>query len=758
MQLHAFAPWNDFRDRDAFAVEIPGFDEPLAACFCGQGGGDPGLVLYRDGIAGLETVWRSDQFEDHSESIDQIGLLVAPLHTIAPPLRGLLTAARWRGRRETLAPFLLVKRPGKAPRDANRKEVRAALYAASAALEAIDSGTLELVPFDDPGGVPLLRLSGPPQAPHIEHDRLASVPRAGAPAPDDFRLRAVAHRLCPATWSVGLFTLTATIADDDRAVRGLVLADTEADQLLHTELVMGEGTNDAVATVLAYMDGETPDGTPQIPERLLCLNEALAERLALALSDHGVSCEYVPHQPALESMGTDLVEHMARDPSEEDDFPSLDDPELAPWRAAVQEVHELCSHLIGAHDRKMQRALKEYFGDAAHGRGVLDADDDDDYTMAFSNWLVSVYRARKNARTLVESVLKQGTAKGQARIAAEALQAARPSLFRIDDVAELHATVLDLASGERHRVSGPEWCDPELRTLTVPGILMHTGTHTLLLPIAPIFPDFMNADAFEELELNGIEFTPQALATEPDFAGVLATWFLRMEEEYKGADDDQDENFDLLGAIADELGLAVHKADFRMADPARALRDLQLHEGVSQDPKTGEYFWESEPEFQHAHSAPDLIARWDVVDDHLVVTCETVEAFESTRSMFEGVAGIELVDMHVEPFGSDDPDSGGVPMDDLLGIDELNAAPDGEPSAEQAEQFEEFQGQILFDWLARESPALGGLTPRQACETDAGARRVKFLIRTRPLVHPAIRDELIESLRREAFKELGLDA
>ena len=126
--------------------------------------------------------------------------------------------------------------------------------------------------------------------------------------------------------------------------------------------------------------------------------------------------------------------------------------------------------------------------------------------------------------------------------------------------------------------------------------------------------------------------------------------------------------------------------------------------------------------------------------------------------MLESIPGVSLLSVQTEPFGMDDSDDAPVqpPLDDLTGIDELNEEPEPGLPPELAEELMEIQRKTMFDWTRRPNPTFGGLTPREACDTDAGVRTVKFMIRTRPLMHPDLPNDLIEKCRRELFEDLGL--
>jgi len=338
------------------------------------------------------------------------------------------------------------------------------------------------------------------------------------------------------------------------------------------------------------------------------------------------------------------------------------DAERIAWNRAVNDVHELSIRNAQKHGPNLDRAIGDYFGDDDLGSKILDPDNDEaeDYAAGFATWAVALYRPEAGLGTAVEQLLASGSLDKRLRVPAEALRDGIPSIYRIDYASPTHATLLDLASGRRIRTTDPSWCIPGLRTAMVPGLLVEQGPDTQLMALAPFILDFTAGDIPDALEAAGIELSPEGLAAAPEFAGILARYQHELDELANNPSTDGGERF---AEFAESIGIGVHKADFLMEDPQRVLRVFEEHPEVTLDPESGEYIWvRAVP----GHRVRDFVARWDVIDDHLVVTCEADDSYADTLAMLESIPGVRLVQMHKEPFGlGDEDDDKRVPLDDL---------------------------------------------------------------------------------------------
>jgi len=705
--LYRHAPWFVFDPKDAFLLEVPGEEQPLTAFF--QAEGEVGMALLRDGFAGARAL-RADRLRG---SIGWIALIFAPLQEIPRSLRGLLEAARWRGRRDWVAPYLLVKEPGEAARGASVDDTRIALYAACAVVRALDQAALEPVPFATSTRLPILRVSGDPLDPVVRYDTW-EVPREPARVPPP--------RDNGSTWCVGTFPFPPTLLEDAHDVQCAVVADRDSGEIRLIDLVT---LLDSAATFVRLLrDREDP------PPRIECRDEALAR----ALDDAGVPGTRKPDQPALDAIGADLErlmeDHVAR-------------ADAMAWECEIRQLPEILEGAVLARRLSYDRAVAAYFGDLEFGRAVLDDDDEEWFVPSFAMWTGVAYRPRDGSPTCVEWLLAHRRLTGRARGLLEALRDARPAIFLVDEVNDDDTVLLDLATGEPLRVRQEFWGWVATRGSIVAGIPVTPGSHAFVVPLSTVLYDFRSEDIPGRLADRGIEPTPEDLAARPGFAGELARYYAELREELDATTDDE-----WFRLVAGKLGLGIHRAEFRMADPDSALAALRSTEGVALDEETGHGEWEVPVE---GSSLPDFLAHWQQIDDCLVVTCETEDAFERTRAMLESIPGVRMRSEVHEPFGSDHPSA--VPLDDRPGIDEINAA---RVDPVVVDWLKELQLAVNRKWLDQPNRALGGRTPREAGADPAAAARLRFLVRTRPVVHPSVPLDVVEAWRREAFSDLGL--
>jgi len=277
----------------------------------------------------------------------------------------------------------------------------------------------------------------------------------------------------------------------------------------------------------------------------------------------------------------------------------------------------------------------------------------------------------------------------------------------------------------------------------LPALVYPAGPFHFLSLIGPPVVPFQAAHAFSYLESIGIEVTPEGLAAHPEFGGLLAEWFDRSPPATPRL------------VNTDGHSLAWHTADFRIDDqPATALARLAKLPDIDFDQQDESYTWfrpEAEDALQPGNT---LLGRMEVIDDHLVLTCNSAERFDQARAFLEDLPGVAFVGVKVSEF---DPATAaadaGIPADDLPGIDEPDEA---EVSPELAEQLLAMLRKMQFDWLDTAIPAFGYKTPREDCATPEGRRRVAFEIRTMPKPNPSIPDEAFDELRGDLLAELGL--
>ena len=150
MRLHQRRLWLRMGDRESVLLELEGVEDPIVATVMGSGGEEYGLNLTvgTNAVSNFKKLRELGPDDTLIEETDMIGISVEPLGNIPTEFRGLLEDAGFVGRRDVLAPFVLIKRPGRHARGPNATERKLTLAAIEAILAADDQNDLEPVSWD----------------------------------------------------------------------------------------------------------------------------------------------------------------------------------------------------------------------------------------------------------------------------------------------------------------------------------------------------------------------------------------------------------------------------------------------------------------------------------------------------------------------------------------------------------------------------------------------------------------------------------
>lgn len=535
LRLHSARLWDVFEEDDTVAVEIPGEENTVAALVMGQGGQEYGVAIFLGGLRGIAALFGGGSDAERMESFDEITVMIRPLFDIPPPLRGLLDLAGWRGRGDDLVPDVAVKYRGEPPREPRPDEVRLALYVIKALLHAHEDDELDPLPYDTPGGVQLLRVSGWPHAPAVAYDihreaRLA--PRdPSTRAPRKLALTASAHRPLPVTWMAGLFPLTATVAGAERVVPTLLVAEQGEDGIVAGSCVLnGKAIGPAAAALVACADGDNEYGEPALPREIHFLNGDLFAAAGPVFARAGVRCRHVPSQPELETLAEDLAHHVASRLSElvelgfedEPEIPEYEDSEADEWLWARDELLDLGRQALRSRNLSRERIWARYVGNADLGAELFGPGAPPYLTAPLLLWSIVCYRPTRKSKTVLETVLERKTLPASVRELAEGLRDATPSLYEVVETRESVIGVCDVATGEVYEeVVLPM---PTRVGSLWPGFIHRAGPYLWLAPIGPAIPPSCAANTPDQLANYGIAISHKALARHHYFGGLIAWW------------------------------------------------------------------------------------------------------------------------------------------------------------------------------------------------------------------------------------------
>ena len=218
--FHARKLWEEYEPDECLAVTVPGRDRPMFASIMGQGGEEFGLMLtcgehaYRDMLIQLT----SDGYdEEANDAADVMGFSMVPLHTIPTQRRRFLETAKFRGRRESIVPHFLVKKPGRRPRDCvNRQEAETFLYVVKGVLVAHDRGILAPRAMTFGADVLTLTVTGDPLKPDVSAEFVCYEPTSAVEARPAVPMPAGLDRLprLGQRWLVGFPVLPVAVDED----------------------------------------------------------------------------------------------------------------------------------------------------------------------------------------------------------------------------------------------------------------------------------------------------------------------------------------------------------------------------------------------------------------------------------------------------------------------------------------------------------------------------------------------------------------
>ncbi|HVS11834.1 MAG TPA: hypothetical protein VMS76_18350 [Planctomycetota bacterium] len=183
-----------------------------------------------------------------------------------------------------------------------------------------------------------------------------------------------------------------------------------------------------------------------------------------------------------------------------------------------------------------------------------------------------------------------------------------------------------------------------------------------------------------------------------------------------------------------------------MDDPDQVASRLGERDDLDYDDKEGIWSWIRIGVPVAGIGEITRLGTLQLIGPELLLEVNSAGRFERARRWLEALPGVrfERVTVH-------DPDSDPLPTDDLL-----PGPRPGPPDPELMEHLREMQFATGLRWLDEPVPALGNLTPRAACATAEGRRRVAVMVRAMlPLGYPGGQ---LPAPTEQLLAELGIGA
>jgi hypothetical protein len=313
LRFHGRELWRHLPHDRTIGLKVPGTEHPLAAAVLGSGGTAFGLALTRGptAFADMRSLLEPGAVDDDQhEAVSHLVVTLAPYGEIPEHRRGLLARAGFEADPSSPAPLFLAKPPDRNPRELEPDEARIFLFALNGILAAAESGLLEPAADAPPSGILLLNVEGDPRSPDVTAEAalltggstfdvpsLGAAPQAlaGLPRVDE-------------VWYAGFPILPATLADDDRTLRAVVVVEKESASVLTLQLVMGADLDEASRALFATFLGTAG----ALPSELVVSSRSLFDAVSPALAVHGVRCRYEPRIPLLTRILARLAEDLRK--------------------------------------------------------------------------------------------------------------------------------------------------------------------------------------------------------------------------------------------------------------------------------------------------------------------------------------------------------------------------------------------------------------------------------------------------------------
>ena len=201
-------------------------------------------------------------------------------------------------------PWILIKDAGKFARTPTKREQEIILYCITGLIKVLRDGEHFPGRLNDPEGILTLTLSGPPDDPELEADvRTYTMTSPAASTP--VILPPAGVRRAPriaGRWIVGIPTVPARIAGDDRELRILLVVDADSGLVLHHDSLFSDQLAKAADSLFQLFQGKSrslgQSPIKGLPQEILFADELLSEALGQSMEVLSVPCSFNDTDPA----------------------------------------------------------------------------------------------------------------------------------------------------------------------------------------------------------------------------------------------------------------------------------------------------------------------------------------------------------------------------------------------------------------------------------------------------------------------------
>jgi len=742
--------WKRFTNYDCFGVWIAGENERMLGVVLGDAGEQYGLSLFRGprAVATLTALLDPQgPGDDALEDMDTLSFNMEAFGNLPPEAQDLVREAGWHPGYDEEVPDFLAKAAGGLVRLPDESEFQVLAWVLQAVVEADRKKLLRPATLEDPEGICVIHIQPETAAVLASVTRERWVPEGGAatvPLVANGRELDGLPRL-KTTWLVGMPGMPGGIEGDDRSLQVLLVVDDKEDFILQSRPVFSGDLRDAVDRLMETFQGKSLRKVKGLPREMIFSSRRLFEAMAPVLEPLGVKCRYSSTIPKLRDLMAEFYDLAEKQDVLFDDgeatssaeipVPAPDD--LKGWKEADRRFYgRLIEQFRSNRGLSSTRAVRRYFSDddleyyvqEHEQQGVLGA---------YMAWAILDYRPKKSSKTHAEKMLAKGLPEAEA-ILLRARMEACPTLYRVAGH-DAKAGTIDL---EDVLLGGSVTAHDRLMAENVEdGIFFAARAfpagrfHFLELAGPPLGP-MMGLEAVDFLRRSGMEFTREGLRRDAHLFGWLWQWIEEWEATRKPRRIGNTDGEELLW----------HTASFSVASPDETRRAMMKRPDIEYDERADELVWNKPTEPSRGMMGEIVtLGRIEFVGDELVLTVNSAERFARARKWLEKLPGVAFKSVRTRRWDEAQKDR---PLDERISppapvemTPELNAA------------VQEMMNKHYMAWTDMSLPALGGKTPRQACQTEAGRGQVLMLIRTMP---DPMGPGSVRVPREAMMRELGL--
>lgn len=742
--------WRQFTNYDCFGVRIAGQDELMLGVVLGDAGEEYGLSLLRGPQAAAtltELLSPEGPSDDTLEEIDTLGFSMEVFGDLSGDMQSLIRQAGQHPRDDEPVPSFLVKPAGGQGRLPNESELALLGQVLRAIVNAYDNKMIKPATLEDEEGICVVHVSGGSAEPDVsvtrerieQEERSVTRPR---PATDS-DLHSVPH--LKATWLVGMPALPAVIDGDDRAMQMLLVVDEASGLVLQGKPVFSGDLKKAASSLVDTFRGHGLKRVQGLPRKIIFSSHKLHEAMTPMLEALGVQCSFSASIPKLQAIMEefyDLLGDLApfetgveAGDQEEVPIPAPDD--LKGWKEADKRLFNRFVDHFEREDRLWgARPVRRYFADEDL-EYYIQEHEQEGVLMAYTAWGILDYRPTKNSKTHAEKMLEAGLS-GPEAVLLRARMEAHPTLYRVAAY-DAKAGTLDLEDvllGGCVTVYDQAMSENIQKGLFLTARAFPAGHFHFVEVAGPILSAAMGLEAVDFLRESRMKFTPEGLRKDAHKFGWLWGWMDEWQARWRPPH--------MRNTDGDEL--LWHTASFSVDDPQRIRGMLMQREDVDYDEQEDEFVWSKDAGPNSAMPGGRVtLGPIEFVGDELVLTVNSAERFARGRKWLEALPGVAFKGVTTRPWDIRPED---LPLDDRIGRSEpMKITPEIESS------LRDLMNKHHMAWIDTPVPALGGKTPRQACETEQGCQKVLTLIRTMP---DPMGPVAIEIPRQAMMAELGL--